>query len=89
VYAFVKEMLTPDNFYTRQTLSYTMSASSPTIYENPQDKARLIWSLHLTFNETEKKEVFPNQRVEVRDNKGVKRFKFNPDYAEHLVAIME
>lgn len=48
----------------------------------------LFEALRLTFNEVERKETFLNQRVKVRDNKGVKRFKFHPDYAEHIVTIM-
>jgi hypothetical protein len=48
----------------------------------------LFEALRLTFNEAEREQTFPIQRVKFRDNKGVKRFKFHLDYAEHIVTVM-
>lgn len=88
-YAFVNYMYTPENplfvadfrLYNVRRITEQLKASQgqgPTLFE----------ALHLTFNEMARNETFPTQHVEVRDNKGVKRFKFHPDYAEHLVAVM-
>ena len=89
-YAFVNDPTSPGN---------TLFSPNPRLYNvrklteilrNPGGRGFVLFeALGLTFDEEERSRTFPTQRVESRDNKGVKRFKFHPDYAEHLVAVME
>ena len=52
-----------------------------------QGKA-LADALNTLFNEPRKEESFPTPILEVGDNRGVKRFKFDPDYVEQLTLAM-
>lgn len=45
-------------------------------------------ALHVLFHEVERAQAFPTPIIEVRDNVGVKRFKFYPDYADQLTLAM-
>ena len=45
-------------------------------------------ALRVLFHEPDKSQAFPNPIIEVRDNVGVKRFKFDPEYAEQLTVAM-
>ena len=45
-------------------------------------------ALNTLFNEPRKEESFPTPILEVRGNRGVKRFKFDPDDVEQLTLTM-
>jgi hypothetical protein len=89
-YAIVSQAYTPENpVYSPDPRLFNVRKITESL-KAPRGRGRTLFeALRLTFNEAEQDEIFPSQRVEVRDNKGVKRFKFHPDYAEHLVAVME
>ena len=45
-------------------------------------------ALRSIFHEPERIQSFPTPIVEVRDNVGIKKYKFDPDYAEQLALVM-
>jgi len=45
-------------------------------------------ALRVLFREPDRTQAYPTPIIEVRDNIGVKRFKFDPDYAEQLKLAM-
>lgn len=46
-------------------------------------------ALHFLSKEPDRTQAFPTPIVEVRDNKGVRKYKFQVNYAQHLTMTME
>jgi len=88
-YQLIYETLTPENpLYSPDPNLYNVCKFTEALKAPRGRGQELFEALCLTFDKAEREQTFPNQRVEVRDNKGVKRFKFHLDYAEHLVMVM-
>jgi len=59
------------------------------VMKAPQGRGQaLADALRAIFHEPDRAQSFPMPIVEVRDNIGVKKFKFDPDYAEQLALAM-
>ena len=88
-YQLVLETSTPENpLFSPNPALYKVRKLTEDL-KIPRGRGQeLFEALRLTFNEEERDLIFPTQRVEVRDNKGVKRFKFHLDYAEHIITVM-
>src|SRR6266852_5470675 len=49
----------------------------------------LAEALTVLFNSNERDQSFPSAITETRDRLGVKRYKFEPDYVDHLTLVMQ
>jgi len=45
--------------------------------------------LTILFDENERAQFFPSTITETRDKLGIKRYKFEPDYVDHLTLAMQ
>ena len=50
---------------------------------------KLVEALHALFNQSERLRTFPSFITETQDKEGTKRYKFQPDYADHLMLAMQ
>ena len=49
---------------------------------------KLAEALHILFDKDKKLQAFPSFVTETRDKEGIKWYKFQPDYADHLMLII-
>ena len=50
---------------------------------------KLAEALHALFNQSERLRMFPSFITETRNKEGTKHYKFQPDYANHLMLAMQ